>query len=123
HRLDPAIRVTTLARTGCDSRISDTSPTSDNLPATYSAAARSPGPAPSPYFPDSMRLISRQSATTSASAALVFGLAFMPPSCPQGAVHAPGARGRGAKVGGLPGPRSGSRSTCARVAELADALA
>ncbi len=44
----PASRVTTLARPGADSKISASSPTSVISPAVYSAAARSPGPEPSP---------------------------------------------------------------------------
>ena len=44
----PSSRTTTLARPGADSNSSGSSPTSVSCPATYSAAARSPGPVSSP---------------------------------------------------------------------------
>ncbi len=40
----PLIRATTLARLGCDSSRVGSSPASASFAATYSAAARSPGP-------------------------------------------------------------------------------
>jgi hypothetical protein len=61
----PAIRVTTEARPGEDSKISVDRPTSSSKPAAYSAAARSPGPALSPKLEVSIRISSWQMRTTS----------------------------------------------------------
>src|ERR1700742_1030976 len=61
----------TLARPGRDSKIWDSSPTSDSSPATCSAARRSPGPELSPGLVVSIRIRSRQMPTTS-SAAVTF---------------------------------------------------
>src|SRR5437764_1933471 len=72
-RSAPGTRATRLVRPGRLSRISGSSPTSDSLAATYSAATRSPAHVDwSPVLVVSMRIRSRHSSTTSelASAAV-----------------------------------------------------
>src|SRR3954453_17430875 len=65
----PSTQATTLARLGADSKISGSRPTSLSLPATYSAAARSPGPLPVPSLTLGNRIRSRHRSATSSSAA------------------------------------------------------
>ena len=119
-------------------------PTSASMPATYSAASRSPGPEPSPKFVESMRMSSRQMSTTSASAPPatvcvldplswdmapldVVGRLSGEPTCglrrrsgERRAVRTPGWRR--ANLDSRRGPEQARRSPV-RVAELADALA
>src|SRR3954447_9162 len=65
----PSTRETTLDRWGADSKISGCRPTSLSFSATYSAAARSPGPLPVPSLTLGNRIRSRHRSTTSSSAA------------------------------------------------------
>src|ERR671919_1449630 len=64
---DPAIRATTLARPGADSRMRASTPTSASFCATYSAAGRSLQ-SPPPRFVVSIRMRSEVNSTTSSSA-------------------------------------------------------
>src|ERR671910_3373071 len=64
---DPAMRATTLARPGADSRMRASTPTSVSFWATYSAAGRSLQ-SPPPRFVVSIRMRSEVNSTTSSSA-------------------------------------------------------